>query len=1519
MSANTNVERLLPSLYAFLSADPAPSPIAGALPTTATNATVPPSTGNPCESFSQAQSVADSYERWRRCIEVWRRLIGQDVVFLSLLLHSGCLWSPDYAAIGAAKQKIAQTRTHTRASTRDATRRTAASLPDGGTTGKRKGKRGQHAAAEAAVHAARAAHAAAAEAHEKLTRACPASMWALHVLHFLRLEEVYAVPSSACVGDGEAAAANKNRDWGEAESSFGGADSNEDVDDASGSDEATDSGSSSLSSGSSGSDDDANESADSGGSVGGKTRPRAAKRGRWHTQGNVTASHSRQQDTLSRCRKRVKFGDEMKSAVSPASPTSPSASYASAPPRQLAASSSLLPKLNSKYRSSKKELQHHLDFSLAALRQEQEERERRRRGVCTVNGKLRRSEDGEEYSHPVGASDAATTDSAAQVPLPSARAHALFLRATVSLVSEEEPLVQQVAAALVEDWLDLLTPADALPSISTASAGARGSGSLTKTMAASAAAKGSAPQATCPQIGGVKPQQESADHEADTKSGDTEMSREAAARLQQQQREARHYWLSCLMKMVAFLDGMHSALREENVHLAAVMARQGIAPHEVEDIFTKSLPATFNCVLVEEVLQTAYAAPLLWMPPPVLLLPFHFLARGSRIGVWVPATGTPTESHAMTGAVPAASSSSRAQGRFVLHVVDSYGLQLRPSPPTSVVHSAVAGPTETDGGTSLSAGRSSALDQSVTKLACKGGEVEKAPTTLRLVFGLRSAEPEVLLDARCRSWVNALLPLWQSPAPASQGSEHPSVATAVSPGFDQREDADTDQQTPMRSWSCTQAATAGCPRVDLYVARTIVMLFIPAQSAPGSTSNPTGSARAASSGSGNSTAAPADASTESNDKSEATAKRPRRGGVRGHYKRVALSPEAIAVRRRHPKLFHALQPCLRSSGSKVRDFASFDSHSGAGGVSGSSNSDPTQLILLYGLARGEEAAALRHLGFSVRTGSHHRLGRSGGPAGGAAPSATQEDPSSSSSALSYSALPSHQHRDSGGGAKGSSGRLTLARDALGTTLEGLCLIARRVMSLNGLYAAAPAAVPGSGGSGKGEVGSDASKVLTAGSRSGLAGQGVRASTTLSPAHESEVLGTVAATLVLTALFLCHNLMDELLEQPALVLWTTELASYVLDVSLLMSRPIPRLLRADGLALSLLLQPAQSLLLMVGLVATLVSREVQHPEANSTPPTSSSLLSNTQMWHPWWTVFRSTVLRDVALPSCLYGGVWVLVAKAEDAVALAAAQARWETSGHLQAAAGRRANAEISEVETGRRAAVGGDHASVEAVSASSGGRSSGSGGSEMSRGRRGGWGGGRRLLHLTQPAAPKKAAAASSSGTSAGGSTTTAASSTAAATAADTPALSRHRLPVLLPSAATAPAASRPAAASLPGAPVAAVSSVSHPWMYGPAVLHQPSLSQHPTDVSLISPRARVAQLRVISAAEMSCLMEGGPLTTQPGPVPEPTQHPGKQTPARWPLPPRSGHDSQSGAAASALWLALEATCLQWPSSTTNQ
>ncbi|TPP44259.1 hypothetical protein CGC20_23910 [Leishmania donovani] len=1366
MSASGSLEKLLPSLYEFLSVHPsdacAPSSAAptqrsgaglypgGSSGSRHTNVTSPSaicaSSIGPELSCASPDVVAESYARWRRCITVWRRVIGNDSVFLTVLLHAGCLWCPNYTALHRARRDIAtraeqQRRLAQAASVSggdvlafEAGNAAAAASEQGGnvmlrwatptadaprsTPVKRRGKRGGKAAAEAAAHSVRAL-AAAAESHAELAAVCPASVWALHVLHFLRVEEVYAVPCSSTAKSERQGATTRTNS---APSSCASWSPDGDSGDSSENELSITSCSSRISRSGS---HDSHSSVESERAVGDQTSD--AAEGRIVSREKRSGASGRND---SHKKRRRPDGDPAREARSPCS----------ASRMQWATSSSLLPKLSNK--ESGGGGVKHLGSTLAAVlsvlqQQEQHRASARRRDGSADDG----AEGGDEEMRHGNSKDFGTTGCSTRdsgngalnaAYATAAQKHALLLRATITLVSEEEPLVQKVATALVNEWLDLVSVQAPTPQ-------SRGTAADAPTTVKDEETAFSDSSAILGTVGGARSARRRRTALTGSRSSSCTDTPEQALR-HRRVCDARHYWLSCVLKMVAYLDGVHSALREENTHIGAVLARQGIAPQDAEDTFTKSLPAIVNCALVEEVLHSAaaglpasqarafsaWAAPSLlasaraastarlWMPPPVLLLPFHLIGRGSVFGVWLPPSAA--SAGGSTGHPPAARTPTRAQGCFVPCVVDSHGLHLGMEPlcgcGTHEPASKPGGEEHGAGVAALQAWKREPVGVSAQEAASRPFHPERSPRHRRLGFAVRCAESESLLERRYLASLEHLLPILRVPDVASQ------LATDGGLRSDQPE-----RQPSLRWWPCMLSETAGSPRMDVYVARTLLMLPIPAQSTLDSSTDHAASATRVDSGAraGACTldgAHHAETRTKnlsgvlaSSSAAVGAGKRPRGSFTRG----LTRSAEEQAVRHQHPLLYHAMRAHLRAD--KVLYKACSDV----------SENGVAELVLLYGDPRGEEATALRQMGFTVHTGSHQRLGRSG------AAFARRTGSSAVSSVTGLS-----------GGASGGSGRLTLARDALGTTLEGMYLVARRVLGLQGLFVSSASAftTPATAAPAEARVGGKGCPSTTGaaafedeGGPCDLAKGTAATSVAAFPVcaqTEREALGTVAATLALTCLVLSHSLLDDLLEQPSVVLLTTELASFVLDVSLLMPRPVPRLLKADGFALALLLQPAQSLLLMVGLAATLVTREVHMVAAShrggeagsgsgggrgrGAGGTSSASKSVAQQWHPWWSAFRAAVLRDTELPSCLYSGIWPIVESAEGSLATFAAEVRRGTSSNRQADDGKRSHPSPVVGSDGRDDdVVAGAPAHVSA---------------------RGGAGSGRRILSLSVPSPP---------------------------------------------------------------------------------------------------------------------------------------------------------------------------------------
>lgn len=124
-----------------------------------------PAAAGAAESSTDAELQA-SYHRWRQCFSVWRKVLDSDVVLLALLLHSGCLWAPNYPRLLRAREAAAA------ALSDDNTR--AATASDSTSCGDL-----------AIEHAARV--------YTSLQAQEPHAVWAANVLRYLNLVEVFAV------------------------------------------------------------------------------------------------------------------------------------------------------------------------------------------------------------------------------------------------------------------------------------------------------------------------------------------------------------------------------------------------------------------------------------------------------------------------------------------------------------------------------------------------------------------------------------------------------------------------------------------------------------------------------------------------------------------------------------------------------------------------------------------------------------------------------------------------------------------------------------------------------------------------------------------------------------------------------------------------------------------------------------------------------------------------------------------------------------------------------------------------------------------------------------------------------------------------------------------------------------------------------------------------------------------------------------------------------------------------------
>lgn len=989
MSFARNVERLLPFLESFFDVD---------------HTTVASAAATPAPSL-----LHHSYHRWRRCLDVIRRVLGNDALFLALLLHAGCLWGPNYPILHQRRRELLW-------SAYSEEPHLHSSSPSTGKTGappSRPSFRRATGEGQSAVH----------RVHLGLNAERPASTWALHVLHFLRVEELYEAPEmSGSPADSLAVSSAASSTDGE------------------------------------GSDEEARERGDgepAGERRGGRRRSTtaavepvggSAHRGR---DGGVLTDEA----DMHR-RKRRRAAEEvaedrrlhqhhhqdltspplLSASLLPVWPDRTTAEVLQVRERRTwAASSGLLPTLHGQKRRA---------------------------------GARRKEEGGAGAGSSVDVMASYAASLGAGTALSPLQCLALA-KATVTLTDEEEPLVQHIATSLVQEWFDLVQFRE------------------------------SPAECTGSDEGGCR----------------------HAALL-----HARHYLFSCAIKLIAYVDGAHSALYEENIHIAAVIARQALSPSDVAEILTKSLPSILQCFLVEEVASTSLGGrsatgtlappPLpLSMPPAIFLIPFHIMGQHTQLHALLPPSVSSTASP-LNGRASSKNHASDRRDAFAAWTMQSSGV-----------------------------------------VGAESSKKASLPFALSIIAERRST----------------------GPAPGRSTAMQLSLC-----GGCVGDDGDSDTQC----FDCRYA------RIDTFVPRMLLMKPIPARSSREGEKD------------------------GSSGKRVSNITRWRQGRQRRR------ASDGADARHQHPLLYSALQRFISD---------------------GSAADDVNALVLLYGSPQGAAVVALRDLQVVVRSGGDG--GADGSRSGGSG---------------------------SGGGG-GVHARRSFIRDALGTMLEGLFLMGRRAVAMRGLYAQ-----PSSAGAAasKGEAPSwtteqqlhakDEEEIR----RRAVGGAVVRedsgdvASALPTPRRgvafrsaeeELEALAEVATTLGLQALLLCDNLDRELLEQQSTALWTTELSSFICDMALVLSRPLPRRLLAAGLSLCLLPQLPQSMLICVGFASALLAREL----ANLTDGTTQEKGSRGAVQHyPWWSTFRALVLKDSTLPSCLYPGVWPIVEKAEATVAAATARARW---------------------------------------------------------------------------------------------------------------------------------------------------------------------------------------------------------------------------------------------------------------------
>ncbi|EKF30458.1 hypothetical protein MOQ_005729 [Trypanosoma cruzi marinkellei] len=155
-------------------------------------------------------------------------------------------------------------------------------------------------------------------------------------------------------------------------------------------------------------------------------------------------------------------------------------------------------------------------------------------------------------------------------------------------------------------------------------------------------------------------------------------------------------------------------------------------------------------------------------------------------------------------------------------------------------------------------------------------------------------------------------------------------------------------------------------------------------------------------------------------------------------------------------------------------------------------------------------------------------------------------------------------------------------------------------------------------------------------------------------EELECLVECAIHLFLEALLLCRALSSDLM--PQIDAWTMEVASNTVDLALATPLPVVRHLHAVGYALCLMPQPHQSLLVTVGLFATLAQRQRESNKSETDRSNSiasydgegkTGHLGNGSVgFTGWWEVFKACVLKDTVIPGQLCGGTWGLVERVE---------------------------------------------------------------------------------------------------------------------------------------------------------------------------------------------------------------------------------------------------------------------------------
>ncbi|ESL10865.1 hypothetical protein TRSC58_01395 [Trypanosoma rangeli SC58] len=259
--------------------------------------------------------------------------------------------------------------------------------------------------------------------------------------------------------------------------------------------------------------------------------------------------------------------------------------------------------------------------------------------------------------------------------------------------------------------------------------------------------------------------------------------------------------------------------------------------------------------------------------------------------------------------------------------------------------------------------------------------------------------------------------------------------------------------------------------------------------------------------------------------------------------------------------------------------------------------------------------------------------------------------------------------------------ITAQRDPLATIVFALATMARRLIGCRGLFVEPPrkpsqptaaavdnadtgaeAGVEGKGkhAGGPHDVGGGTTQRRargTAGETHPTAADEVSAGAFASfhtLEEELECLTECAIHLFLEAMLLCRALSSEVV--PQIDAWAMEVASNAVDLALATSQPVSRHLHAVGYVLCLVPHPHQSLLVTVGLFATLAKRQ---REGNKSSINAGHAIGghvgegeNEHMRYGnaastgWWDVFKVCVLKDAVIPGHLCSGTWELVERVE---------------------------------------------------------------------------------------------------------------------------------------------------------------------------------------------------------------------------------------------------------------------------------